>query len=177
MSYTCTIPSPLGVLTASSDGERLTGLWFEGQKYYAATLEPDAEPRDSLPVFDATRTWLCEYFAGRLADSTPPLAPKGSAFRQAVWQVLLEIPCGSLLTYGEIARQLERQDGRPASAQAVGGALGHNPISIIIPCHRVVGADGSLTGYAGGIEKKRWLLNHEGAPMQRLFEPKKGTAP
>jgi len=105
------------------------------------------------------------------------LAPIGGEFRQQVWQILCEIPYGALMTYGQIAQELKKRTGRQSmSAQAVGGAVGHNPISIIIPCHRVVGSNGSLTGYAGGIDKKRWLLEHEGADMQRLYMPTKGTA-
>ena len=156
--YFTRIPSPLGELTLSSDGTRLTGLWLEGQMYFAATLSPDAEQKDDLPVFDLTREWLKDYFAGRRPGiSRLPLAPKGSAFRQQVWQRLQEIPYGETVTYGRIAREL----GEKMSAQAVGGAVGHNPISIIIPCHRVVGSKGSLTGYAGGLEAKKWLLDHE----------------
>ncbi len=177
MSYTCRVDSPVGPLTLASDGDALTGLWMEGQKYYAATLDTDAGARD-LPVFDTARAWLTRYFAGEGADvsALPPLAPRGSAFRQAVWAILLRIPYGSVTTYGDIAKELRAQTGNPASAQAVGGAVGHNPISIIIPCHRVVGAGGSLTGYAGGVDKKLRLLGLEGAPVDTLFTPKKGTA-
>ena len=127
---------------------------------------------NDLPIFDQTKQWLDRYFAGeKPAISELPLVPIGSAFRQAVWSILCEIPYGKMITYGDIARKLGVQ-----SSQAVGGAVGHNPISIIIPCHRVVGANGSLTGYAGGVQTKIKLLELEGVDMSRLFVPKKGTA-
>ena len=156
MEYTCAYQSPIGPITLAGDGEKLTGLWFDGQKYFGATLDPEHETAD-LPVFDETRRWLDLYFAGEEPGAPPPLAPKGSSFRQAVWDVLSQIPRGETVTYGAIAQRLGVR-----SAQAVGGAVGHNPISIIIPCHRVLGADGSLTGYAGGTEKKAYLLALEG---------------
>lgn len=152
MDYTCHYDSPLGGITLSSDGEALTGLWFDGQKYFADTLDTEhAEKR--LPVFDEAVRWLDLYFGGEVPDFTPELSPRGSAFRRRVWDALLAIPYGHTTTYGEIAKKLGCK-----SAQAVGGAVGHNPISLIIPCHRVLGADGSLTGYAGGVDKKRSLL-------------------
>ncbi len=176
MNYLCKISSPLGGLTVSSDGECITGLWNEGQKYFAATLDVGAA-QEHVPVFDDVRAWLGEYFAGKKPGFMPPLAPKGSEFRQLVWKILCEIPHGTVTTYGDIAKRLkEMTGGKPVSAQAVGGAVGHNPISILIPCHRVVGASGSLTGYAGGIDKKIRLLQLEGAPMEGLFAPAKGTA-
>ena len=154
--------SPLGTLTLASDGENLTGLWMAGQKYFAAGTPANLPVRDDLPVFMQARDWLDRYFAGeRPAASELPLAPQGSAFRQSVWRILCEIPYGQTVTYGEIAKRLGVR-----SAQAVGGAVGHNPISIIIPCHRVLGSDGSLTGYAGGAQKKIWLLAHEGAQFR-----------
>jgi methylated-DNA-[protein]-cysteine S-methyltransferase len=158
--------TPLGAVTLASDGEALTGLWFEGQKYYAAVLDSEHEEKD-LPVFRQTESWLKEYFAGRDPGSTPPLRLKGSAFRLAVWDILLGIPCGKTVTYGGIAKELARRAGRGnVSAQAVGGAVAHNPVSIIVPCHRVLGADGSLTGYAGGTERKAKLLALEGAAKE-----------
>ena len=173
MDYLTNWTSPLGELTLASDGERLVGLWLRGQKYFAATLEPGARVRDDLDVFCAARSWLESYFAGeRPAPDALPLAPRGSAFRREVWRMLCRIPSGEYTTYGALARRL----GPGMSAQAVGGAVGHNPISIIIPCHRVVGTGGSLTGYAGGLDKKIWLLRHEGADMSGLFRPQKGTA-
>ena len=165
MEFTCRYASPLGGITLSSDGEALTGLWFDGQKYFAETLSPEREER-SLPVFEEAARWLDIYFGGREPDFTPPLRPKGTAFRKAVWDVLLSIPYGQTVTYGEIAERLARQSGVPRmSAQAVGGAVGHNPISIIVPCHRVIGADGRLTGYAGGLERKARLLELESGSL------------
>ena len=142
----------------ASDGEALTGLWFEGQKYFAAGVV-DKNDEKQLPIFDLTAKWLRIYFSGQEPDFLPVLKPEGTKFRRLVWDILLAIPYGKTLTYGEIAKDVAARMGIPRmSAQAVGGAVGHNPISLIIPCHRVVGADGSLTGYAGGIDKKRKLL-------------------
>ena len=173
--YTVTLGSPLGRLLLASDGQSLCGLWMEGQKYYAAGLDPAAQPADHLPVFRQTAAWLEAYFAGGPLPPLPPLAPAGSPFRQAVWQQLLQIPMGQVTTYGGLSRALQAR-GISAAPQPVGGAVGHNPISILIPCHRVVGSDGSLTGYAGGLEKKRFLLELEGADTARLYTPKRGTA-
>ena len=173
MDYCTNWISPLGELTLASDGEWLVGLWLQGQKYYAATLKSGARLRDDLDVFRAAKDWLRSYFAGECPEpGALPLAPRGSAFRREVWRMLLEIPSGELTTYGALAHRL----GPGMSAQAVGGAVGHNPISIIIPCHRVVGADGSLTGYAGGVENKLRLLRLEGADVSRLRVPTRGTA-
>ena len=153
-------PSPLGEIILASDGEALTGLWFAGQKYEGATLAPDHAEKD-LPVFDEARRWLDVYFTGKDPGFTPPLKLKGTDFRKTAWEILLTIPYGKTTTYGEIAAQIARETGGSVSARAVGGAVGHNPISLIVPCHRVVGADGSLTGYAGGIDRKRTLLTME----------------
>ena len=161
MEYIKQLPSPLGRITLASDGTALTGLWFEGQKYYGDTLGCEYEHKE-LPVFDETARWLDIYFSGRAPGFTPMLRLNTTPFRKEVCGILLDIPFGQTMTYGGIAAQLSERHGK-MSAQAVGGAVGHNPISIIIPCHRVVGADGSLTGYAGGIERKEWLLTHEGA--------------
>lgn len=162
--YVTEYDSPVGRLLLASDGTAMTGLWMEGQKYFGGTGKKPMEKQDSLPVFDAAKDWLDRYFAGkRPAASELPLAPSGSPFYQEVWKILLEIPYGTVTTYGAIAGKIAEKRNRPSmSAQAVGGAVGHNPISIIIPCHRVVGAGGSLTGYAGGVERKRWLLELEG---------------
>jgi len=160
--YVTTLPSPLGNLYLASDGTALTGLWIENQKYFAATLPPETIEKAELPVFRQTEDWLRSYFAGEPLPCLPPLRPEGSPFRQAVWKLLLEIPYGETTTYGALAQQLKAM-GVSAAPQAVGGAVGHNPISILIPCHRCLGADGSLTGYAGGVEKKRFLLELEGA--------------
>ena len=159
MVYTCTYPSPLGNILLAADEVGLTGLWFEGQKYFANTL-PKETVSQEIPVL-----------------ITPALHPAGSTFRQAVWQILLQIPYGQTMTYGEIAKKMTQMHDAPhMSAQAVGGAVGHNEVSIIIPCHRVVGTNGSLTGYAGGIEKKVALLKLEHTDMSGFFVPKKGTA-
>ena len=155
MDYTCHYDSPLGGITLASDGEALTGLWFDGQKYFADTLDAEHEEQP-LPVFDEAVRWLDLYFGGEVPDFTPELSPRGSAFRRRVWDALLAIPYGHTTTYGEIAKKLGCK-----SAQAVGGAVGRNPVSLLIPCHRVLGADGSLTGYAGGVDKKRSLLKLE----------------
>lgn len=150
MHYTQTISSPLGNILLSADEVGLTGLWFDGGRYYAETL-PEEHVERETPILMDTKRWLDVYFTGREPDFTPPLHPVGSSFRQAVWQLLLEIPYGQTTTYGALL-------GDGASARAVGGAVGRNPISIIVPCHRVIGADGSLTGYAGGVDRKIRLL-------------------
>ncbi len=151
--------SPLGAITIASNGKNITGLWFKGQKYEP----PDTHTfsYEETPELKRAAKWLDGYFKGERPD-TPPLEPIGSAFRRAVWEALTAIPYGETTTYGAIAKRLEAKGYKPC-AQAVGGAVGHNPISIFIPCHRVLGAAGALTGYAGGIEKKEWLLRHEGA--------------
>ena len=174
MTYVNYYASPLGEILLASDGEAITGLWFLGAKYFARGLDPAAQERD-LPVFQSAKAWLDAYFAGREPGALPPLRPAGTAFQRQVWDLLLQIPYGATTTYGALARRLAERRGR-VSAQAVGGAVGHNPISIVIPCHRVVGSDGSLTGYAGGLDKKIWLLEHEGMDMTRVYRPKKGTA-
>ncbi len=168
-------PSPVGTIYLAGEDGALTGLWIEGQKYFAATLDQrQTQQLESAPLLAAKR-WLDAYFQKAPLPPLPPLAPKGSAFRQEVWKLLLEIPYGKTTTYGALAQTL-RSRGISAAAQAVGGAVGHNPISIIIPCHRVVGADGSLTGYAGGVQVKRRLLELEGCQMEGLYVPKRGTA-
>ena len=150
---------PLGRIMMAGSGEALTGLWFDGQKHYAETLSAEHAEKD-IPVLAETRRWLDLYFGGRIPDFTPPLETRGSAFRKAVWEILLSIPYGRTVTYGEIAGRIA---GRNGAAQAVGGAVSHNPVSLIIPCHRVIGADGSLTGYAGGTDRKSCLLRMEHA--------------
>ena len=177
MIYTSEYTSPLGALTLAGDGEALTGLWFNGQKYFGSTLPASAEQRE-LPLFtEVKERWLTPYFAGQQPTFIPPLRYDATPFRKAVCDVMLTIPYGSTMTYGQIAAQVAAQMGRAhMSAQAVGGAVGHNEISVIIPCHRVVGTNGSLTGYAGGINKKSELLKLEHADMHRFFVPKKGTA-
>ena len=165
MIYTCKYESPIGSLTAASNGLALTGLWFDGQKYFGSTLTEECEERD-LPVFAKTKDWLDLYFYGEKPDFMPPIAVCGSDFRRAVWNQLRQIPNGQTTTYGEIARQMAAQMGTARmSAQAVGAAVGRNPVSILIPCHRVLGSDGSLTGYAGGVEKKAALLALENVEL------------
>ena len=162
-AYTSIYPSRLGDILLAADEIGLTGLWFFGQSYFADTL-PAEQIAQETPILAQAKEWLDEYFSGKEPDFTPTLHPMGSPFRQAVWKLLLQIPYGQTTTYGEIARQLEKLQNRPhMSAQAVGGAVGHNGISIIIPCHRVVGTKGSLTGYAGGLDKKMALLELEHA--------------
>ena len=176
MEYTTHYESPLGGITLASDGTALIGLWFDGQKYYADALDAEHGEAD-IPVFEQTRKWLDIYFSGKAPDFTPPLLMKTTEFRKSVWEIMLTIPYGKTMTYGEIAEKIAKQKGlNRMSAQAVGGAVGHNSISLIIPCHRVVGTDGSLTGYAGGIAKKTKLLEMEGADMSTFFVPKRGTA-
>ena len=152
--------TPLGKIQAAACDNKLSGLWFIGQKYFPEGTETWLNKPD-YPVFISLKNWLKDYFAGKKPKLRLPLSPEGSDFRQAVWKLLLKIPYGKTTTYGAIAAQLA--SGSRTAAQAVGGAVGHNPISLIIPCHRVLGADGSLTGYAGGLEKKRALLELEGA--------------
>lgn len=177
MYYSATYESPVGELTLCSDGESILGLWLEGQKYHGGTI-PEAMVPGSPAVFSEAKAWLDDYFAGKKPEiSRLPLAPIGSEFRQIVWRILTEIPYGDVTTYGEIGKQVASELGKDHMASlAIGGAVGHNPVSIIIPCHCVVGADGSLTGYAGGLKKKIWLLEHEGVDMAKLYVPKKGTA-
>ena len=158
-TYVLTYVSPIGELTLSSDGKSLTGLWIEGQKHFGGKVLDNmtiGSGNTSLPIFVDTIHWLDQYFKGEKPSiSDLPLAPQGTEFQQRVWKLLYEIPYGEITTYGELAEQLH------SSARAVGTAVGHNPISIIIPCHRVIGANGQLKGYAGGIERKIWLLEHE----------------
>lgn len=166
MEYIHHYDSPLGGITMASDGDALIGLWFDGQKYFAAVLEDKYEER-MFSVFEETERWLDTYFDGKEPKHTPPIRMKTSEFRKAVWEIMLTIPYGKTMTYGEIAKRIAKKKGLLSmSAQAVGGAVGHNAISIIIPCHRVIGADGSLTGYAGGIARKRALLKLEGADIK-----------
>lgn len=179
MYYSTIYQSPMGALTLACDGdENLVGLWMEGQKYHGDTIPEAMIPNDDLSVFIVAKRWLDRYFNGeKPAISELPLAPIGGAFRQGVWAILREIPYGEVITYGDIAKRMAAKMGKPSmSSQAVGGAVGHNPISIIIPCHRVVGSNGSLTGFSGGVDKKIQLLTLEGADLTHLFVPVKGTA-
>ena len=176
MLYVSYYDSPIGKITLGAREDVLVGAWFEGQKYFANTLPKDHIQQETEILTEAKK-WLDVYFSGEEPNFTPLLHPNGSTFRKAVWQILLEIPYGQTITYGEIARRIAvMKNTSHMSAQAVGGAVGHNEISIIIPCHRVVGTNGSLTGYAGGIDKKISLLKLEHTDMSCLFIPKKGTA-
>jgi methylated-DNA-[protein]-cysteine S-methyltransferase len=173
MLYKTCFESPVGELMLASSLDGLVGLWIKGQKYYGLGIAQDMQETPDNPVLAKAKDWLARYFSQmKPAISELPLAPQGSAFRQEVWQMLCAIPYGEVDTYGAISKRMKTC----ASAQAVGGAVGHNPISIIIPCHRVVGKSGSLTGYAAGIETKKRLLELEGVDMSGLYEPKTGTA-
>ena len=173
-SYLCF----LGEYTLVADGENLVGIWLTGQKHFMAAIEGDVAKKPDLPVFARTKGWLNAYFAGREpAISDLPLQPSGGEFRLAVWNILCEIPYGQYTTYGEVAKRIASQTGKKSmSAQAVGGAIGRNPISIIIPCHRVLGAKGNLTGYAGGVDIKMKLLKHEGIDVSGFFHGKESRS-
>lgn len=177
MIYISEYKSPLGKITLASDGKNLIGLWIEGQKYYFSNLKQEVIKQDNLEIFNKTKNWLDRYFNKEKPDiSEIPLSLIGNEFRKKVWEILKEIPYGETITYKEIANKLEKiMKKEKMSAQAVGGAVGHNPISIIIPCHRVVGKSGSLTGYAGGIDKKIKLLEIEGVDTSKFFIPKTYT--
>ena len=186
MIYKTSYDSPLGSLLLLADEKGLTGLWFEKQKHFAygrTGFEADAadsvETRGdgSLPLLSEAERWLDLYFAGKKPDFDLPINLSGTEFQKKVWKILCTIPYGATMTYGQIAAQLAAEQGiTRMSAQAIGGAVGHNPLSIIVPCHRVVGSDGSLTGYAGGIDKKVRLLELEKTDMTKFFIPKRGTA-
>ena len=156
MIYTCLINTNIGEVRASAENGALTGLWFVGQKHYPAQTDSWIESKE-YPVFELLRGWLSDYFEGKRPETNIKLNPSGTDFQKSVWEMLLKIPYGQTTTYGEIAKRLNCK-----SARAVGGAVGHNPISILIPCHRVIGSNGNITGYAGGIDKKRVLLQIEG---------------
>ena len=175
MTHTMHYQTPLGDLLLSADEAGLTGAWFAGQKYYADKLTGTCTEAHT-PILQQAAQWLDAYFAGRIPPALPPLHPLGTPFQLSVWRILLEIPRGQTMTYGQIAARCTEQTGKRAAAQAVGGAVGHNPISIFIPCHRVVGTNGSLTGYAGGLDKKIHLLRLEQVDMTRFYRPKTGTA-
>ena len=176
--YSTYYESPVGRIMLGANDKALVGLWIEGQKYFGDTADGEFVEISDSPVFSTVRKWLDAYFAGEKPAMTRlALAPTGGEFRQCVWQILCEIPYGEHITYGEIARIVAtRMNRKSMSSQAVGGAVGRNPISIIIPCHRVVGSDGSLTGYAGGISTKIRLLELEGVDLSGFYVPAKGTA-
>lgn len=175
MYYATHYQSIIGDILLASDENNIIGLWIGEQKYIGTTMPKDITETADLPILQAGKQWLDDYFAGQKPKlSRLPFAPIGGGFKQQVWKILTEIPYGELTTYGNIAKEVAKRMGKERmSAQAVGGAVGHNPISIIIPCHRVVGTNGSLTGYAGGIETKVKLLEHEGVDLTGLFVPKR----
>lgn len=166
--------SQIGEILLASDGENLIGLWIDNQKYYLGNLKEKLLEKENLKIFNKTKKWLDRYFnQERPKISELPLKPRGSDFRQTVWKILCEIPYGKTITYGEIAKNVAEIMGKEKmSPQAIGNAVGHNPISIIIPCHRVVGTNGNLTGYAGGIDKKIKLLEIENVNINNFFVPK-----
>lgn len=178
MYYSTHYKSTVGDILLASDEDHIIGLWIGEQKYIEKTMPENIIEKNDIPILKEGIAWLDDYFAGKKPKlSRLSLAPIGGEFRQQVWKILTEIPYGELTTYGNIAKEVAKRTGKSRmSAQAVGGAVGHNPISIMIPCHRVVGTNGNLTGYAGGIEKKIKLLEHEEVDMTGLFVPKKGTA-
>lgn len=176
MHYTSHYSSPIGDILLAADEKGLTGLWFDGEKYYCDNLDKEHCEEETEIIKEAKR-WLDIYFKGKEPDFMPPLNPIGSEFRQRVWEILKKIPYGKTITYNDIAKEIAKEKGlNKMSAQAVGGAVGHNEISVIIPCHRVVGTNKSLTGYAGGIDKKIKLLELEGCNMCEFKIPTKGTA-
>lgn len=177
MIYVSKYMSPVGKIMLASDEDNIVGLWIAGQRHFASGLGDNVRSGEDISLLIRAKRWLDAYFARERPDAGAlPLSPGGSDFRQSVWDILRRIPYGETVTYGDIANELAKLRGCRMSAQAVGGAVGHNPISIIIPCHRVVGADGSLTGYAGGIDVKVKLLTHEGVDMSHFYVPEKGTA-
>lgn len=176
MHYTSIYQSPVGEMLLAADEAGVVGLWFKDEKYYAYCLDRENEPKETH-IIKELKHWLDIYFEGSEPDFTLPLHMIGTQFQIEVWNILREIPYGETTTYNEIAKKIAKNRGvERMSAQAVGGAVGHNPISIIIPCHRVVGVNGSLTGYAGGIKKKVQLLTLKKADISSFFVPKKGTA-
>lgn len=177
MIYVANYKSPIGNLLIASKNNKLIGLWIEGQKYYFSNFKDEVQQLDNNILLD-TKKWLDKYFnKEKPSINELELNPIGSEFRQEVWKILCTIPYGKVITYNDIAKQIAHNRGiNKMFAQAIGGAVGHNPISIIIPCHRVVGSNGSLTGYAGGIDKKIYLLKHEEVDMENLFFPRKGIA-
>lgn len=163
MDYIIKYTSPIGELTVASDGVHITGLWLKDQKYFGAALSGACVPGESIPVLQVAAEWLDRYFDGQKPDvSLLPLHPNGTPFQELVWKLLLYIPYGKTVSYRDLASHVaQKLQKSRMSAQAVGNAVGKNPVSIIIPCHRVVGANGALIGYAGGLDKKQWLLEFE----------------
>lgn len=178
MTYLTEYETPIiGTLTLSSDGTSITGCWFDNDRYFGYGIDEPVERKDDLAVFEQARNWLDRYFAGDAPDPRElPLAARATAFQQQVREAMLDIPYGQTTTYGAIAKRIEQKTGKRQSARAVGGAVGHNPLCLIVPCHRVVGSNGSLTGFGGGIDMKVKLLEHEHAMKDSFKRPKKGTA-
>ena len=176
--YFTTYETPIiGTLTLASDGSAITGCWFDNDRYFGYGIDEPLEQRDDLPVFDQARDWLDRYFAGDAPNPRElPLAARATAFQLRVREAMLDIPYGQTTTYGAIADRIAHETGKRQSARAVGGAVGHNPLCLIVPCHRVVGANGSLTGFGGGLDMKVKLLEHEQAMQDAFTRPKKGTA-
>lgn len=171
--YTSTYDSAIGSLLLAADDIGLVGLWLNGDRFYANLLANCESVVKETPILEAVKRWLDVYFSGREPKIELPIHLIGTPFRQEVWQLLLQIPYGKVITYGDLAKKMAEKRGVAyMSAQAIGGAVGHNEISIIIPCHRVIGANGNLTGYAGGIDKKLKLLELEGVDTKKLFLPK-----
>ena len=171
MEYMCKYNSEIGNIIIVSDGENLTGLWFEGQKYFLNLFD---EHEEELEIFEKTKKWLDIYFEGKQPDFSIPVLFSSTEFRVKVWNILKEIPYGEVITYGDIAKRIAKEKGiKKMSAQAVGSAVSHNPISIIVPCHRVIGNNNNLTGYAGGLDKKKRLLELEGIDISKMNDPEK----
>lgn len=167
----------IGTLTLASDGDGITGCWFNNDRYFGIGVDEQMERDDKLLVFEQARDWLDRYFAGEAPDPRElPLAARATEFQSHVREAMLDIPYGSTTTYGDIAKRIEAETGKRQSARAVGGAVGHNPLCLIVPCHRVVGSNGSLTGFGGGIDMKVKLLEHEQAMRDNFKRPTKGTA-
>ena len=176
--YFTTYDTPIiGTLTLASDGSAITGCWFDNDRYFGYGIDEPLERRDDLPVFDQARNWLDRYFAGEAPNPRElPLGARATAFQMRVREAMLDIPYGQTTTYGAIADRIAHETGKRQSARAVGGAVGHNPLCLIVPCHRVVGANGSLTGFGGGLDMKVKLLEHEQAMQDAFTRPTKGTA-
>ena len=178
MIYITHYNSPIGNILLASKDNKLIGLWIENQKYYLSNFKEELQEVEDNKILNKAKKWLDRYFNGEKPKIKElEIEPVGSDFKKSVWKILCDIPYGKVITYNDIAKEIAKEKGiKKMSAQAVGGAVGHNPISIIIPCHRVVGSNGNLTGYAGGVERKKYLLEHEKVDMSNLFMPTKGTA-
>ena len=167
----------IGTLTVASDGEAISGCWFDNDRYFGYGVDERMELNEDDPILVQAREWLDRYFAGEAPDPRElPLAARATDFQLRVREAMLDIPYGQTTTYGAIAKRLEADTGKRQSARAVGGAVGHNPLCLIVPCHRVVGSNDNLTGFGGGIDMKIALLEHEGAMKPTFKRPTKGTA-